>query len=75
MFGCAPIRDILLTVGREILEATMSYRSRLIPLEDGGFRVGADEACLERIRFEVIVENQALRANFSCGEYYRVFKY
>jgi glycine amidinotransferase len=28
MFGCGPIRDILLTVGPEILEATMSYRSR-----------------------------------------------
>jgi len=28
MFGCCPIRDILLTVGNEILEATMSYHSR-----------------------------------------------
>ena len=28
MFGCAPARDFLLTVGNEILEATMSYRSR-----------------------------------------------
>lgn len=28
MFGCGPVRDILLTVGNEILEATMSYRSR-----------------------------------------------
>jgi glycine amidinotransferase len=28
MFGCAPCRDLLLTVGNEILEATMSYRSR-----------------------------------------------
>jgi glycine amidinotransferase len=28
MFGCTPVRDILLTVGNEILEATMSYRSR-----------------------------------------------
>ena len=28
MFGCMPPRDVLLTVGREILEATMSYRSR-----------------------------------------------
>lgn len=27
-FGCMPPRDVLLTVGREILEATMSYRSR-----------------------------------------------
>ncbi|MCY3879691.1 MAG: serine/threonine protein kinase [Rhodobacteraceae bacterium] len=28
MFGCMPARDILLTVGQEILEATMSYRCR-----------------------------------------------
>jgi len=27
-FGCMPARDVLLTVGSEILEATMSYRSR-----------------------------------------------
>ena len=28
MFGCMPPRDVLVTVGNEILEATMSYRSR-----------------------------------------------
>ncbi|MBW2370120.1 MAG: serine/threonine protein kinase [Deltaproteobacteria bacterium] len=28
MFGCMPPRDVLLTVGNEICEATMSYRSR-----------------------------------------------
>ena len=28
MLGCMPARDILLTVGSEMLEATMSYRSR-----------------------------------------------
>jgi len=28
MFGCMPARDLLLTVGNEMLEATMSYRSR-----------------------------------------------
>lgn len=28
MMGCMPPRDLLLTVGAEILEATMSYRSR-----------------------------------------------
>lgn len=28
MLGCMPARDILLTVGKEMLEATMSYRSR-----------------------------------------------
>ena len=28
MFGCMPPRDLLLTVGNEIMEATMSYHSR-----------------------------------------------
>ena len=28
MFGCMPPRDVLLTIGNEILEATMSYRCR-----------------------------------------------
>ncbi|POM25289.1 Inosamine-phosphate amidinotransferase 1 [Actinomadura rubteroloni] len=28
MFGCMPPRDVLITVGNEMLEATMSYRSR-----------------------------------------------
>ncbi len=28
MFGCMPPRDVLITVGREMLEATMSYRCR-----------------------------------------------
>ncbi len=28
MFGCMPPRDVIATIGREILEATMSYRCR-----------------------------------------------
>jgi glycine amidinotransferase len=28
MFGCMPPRDVLITIGNELLEATMSYRSR-----------------------------------------------
>ena len=28
MFGCMPPRDVLLTIGNKIIEATMSYRSR-----------------------------------------------
>ena len=28
MFGCMPARDVILTVGNEMLEATMSYRCR-----------------------------------------------
>jgi glycine amidinotransferase len=28
MFGCMPARDVIVTIGREMLEATMSYRCR-----------------------------------------------
>ena len=35
MFGCMAPRDLLLTVGTEILEATMSYRSRCSELARG----------------------------------------
>ena len=28
MFGCMPPRDVIITVGKEMLEATMSFRSR-----------------------------------------------
>jgi CubicO group peptidase (beta-lactamase class C family) len=42
----------------------------LIPLPDGSFRVGSDERGPERIRFDTIVDGQAVRANLSGGEYY-----
>lgn len=48
----------------------------LVPLgepTDGQFRIGADEASPERLRFDTIVEGQALRANLSGGEYFRFF--
>ena len=28
MFGCMPSRDVIITVGKEMLEATMSFRCR-----------------------------------------------
>jgi D-alanyl-D-alanine carboxypeptidase len=45
----------------------------LVPLGDGIFRVGEEERSPERIRFAPILNGQALRANLSCGEYYRTF--
>jgi len=45
----------------------------LVPLGDGIFRVGEEERSPERIRFDTILNGQALRANLSCGEYYRTF--
>ncbi|MFI7633169.1 serine/threonine protein kinase [Nonomuraea sp. NPDC049400] len=48
MFGCMPPRDVLITVGNEILEATMCYRSRWFeylcyrPLIDSYYRADPD---------------------------------
>lgn len=45
----------------------------LILLEDGSFRVGEDKNSPERLRFDTVVEGQALRARFSTCDYYRFF--
>jgi len=45
----------------------------LVSLGDGIFRVGEEERSPERIRFDTILNGQALRANLSCGDYYRTF--
>jgi D-alanyl-D-alanine carboxypeptidase len=44
----------------------------LSPIAAGSFRVGDDERGPERIRFDTIVDGQAIRANLSGCEYYRV---
>ncbi len=43
----------------------------LVPLGDGAFRVGEDEAGPERIRFDAVVEGRALRATLSGAAYWR----
>jgi CubicO group peptidase (beta-lactamase class C family) len=45
----------------------------LEPLGGTVFRVGNDDRSPERIRFDTILNRQALRANLSCGDYYRTF--
>ena len=45
----------------------------LVPLGDGVFRLGEEERCPERIRFDTILNGQAVHANLSCGDYYRTF--
>jgi CubicO group peptidase (beta-lactamase class C family) len=44
----------------------------LIPLADGSFRVGDDERGPERVRFDTIADGQAIRANLSGCDFYRV---
>ncbi len=45
----------------------------LVPLAPGEFRVGEDERRPERVRFDTVVDGQALRAFLADGEYYRSF--
>jgi len=42
----------------------------LVSLGGAVFRLGEDARSPEQIRFDTIVDGQALRANLSCGEYY-----
>jgi hypothetical protein len=46
---------------------------RLTPVGPDRFRVGDDERSPERLVFDTILEDQALRANLSGCDYYRVF--
>jgi CubicO group peptidase (beta-lactamase class C family) len=45
----------------------------LSPVDDHEFRVGQDPQSPERIRFETVVDGQALKANLSGCDYYRTF--
>ena len=45
----------------------------LMPLDDGSFRVGADEEAPETLRFDAIVDGRALVAEYSGCPYYRAF--
>ena len=59
--------------GKLILVYPSGEEQPLAPIGEGVFRVGEDNRSPERIRFSVVLNNQSLRANFSCGEYYRSF--
>ena len=45
----------------------------LAPMPDGSFRVGAEAHSPERLRFDSVVDGQALRATLSGHPYYRAF--
>lgn len=46
---------------------------RLVPLPDGTFRVGEDERSPERLRFDVVIDGAAIRADYSGCPLYRTF--
>ncbi len=45
----------------------------LVPIGEGTFRIGDDPASPERLRFDTVVNGEALRANRSGCDYYRFF--
>lgn len=64
---------VVLRKGALALIAPSGEEEPLVPLGDGVFRVREEEQCPERIRFDTILNGQAVHANLSCGDYYRTF--
>jgi CubicO group peptidase (beta-lactamase class C family) len=64
---------IILRKGALVLVNPPGDEEPLALLGNGVFRVGEDERSPERIRFDAIINGQALRANLSGGECYRTF--
>ncbi len=64
---------VVLRKGALVLVEPSGDEEPLVPLGGGVFRVGEDEHSPERIRFDAILNGRALRANLSCGDYYRTF--
>ena len=64
---------IVLRKGGLVLIYPSGDEEPLTPLGGGVFRVGEDERSPERIRFQPVLNGQALRANLSCVDYCRTF--
>lgn len=62
---------IVLRKGAPTLIYASGDEEPLVSLGGDLFRVGADARSPERIRFDTMVDGKALRANLSCGHYYR----
>lgn len=58
--------------GQPYLQWFGTFEQPLTALGDGSFRIGKAEYSPERLRFDCLVEGQALRATLSGGDYYRV---
>jgi D-alanyl-D-alanine carboxypeptidase len=63
---------VLARADRLLLVYPWGTEEALTELAGGSFRVGEDEASPERLRFDAVVDGQALRANLSGCDYYRV---
>jgi len=68
-----PNLRVVLRRGRLILIEPRGKEHVLVPLGGGRFRVGEDEHCPERVRFDTLIDGRAVRLNLSCCDYYRTF--
>jgi CubicO group peptidase (beta-lactamase class C family) len=57
----------------QLIYHTEDWETPLAPLGDGVFRPGDDPRSPERVRFDTILDGQALRAFFSTCPFYRTF--
>lgn len=62
---------IVLRKGELWLITPTGGEQAVVPVGDGVFRVGNEDYSPERLRFDTVVNGQALRANLSGCEYYR----
>jgi D-alanyl-D-alanine carboxypeptidase len=63
---------VVLRSDRLVLAWPWGPEDALTPLDDGSFRVGEEEWSPKRLRFDAVVADEALRANLSGCDYYRV---
>jgi D-alanyl-D-alanine carboxypeptidase len=64
---------VVLRKGSLLLIEPWGEERALAPLGDGLFRIGDDGGSPERLRFDTILDGQAIRANLSGCDYYRTF--
>ena len=53
---------------------TEEHELELVELDDGSFRVGAEEWRPDRIRFEDLADGRSLRAVYDGSSWYRTFE-
>jgi D-alanyl-D-alanine carboxypeptidase len=63
---------VVLRGDRLVLAWPWGPEEALAPLDDGSFRIGEEEWSPERLRFDALLDGEALRANRSGCDYYRV---
>lgn len=64
---------IIVQKGQLKLATPSGFTQPLTPLEADIFRAGEDEQSPERVRFDTIINGQALRLHYSTQTYYRFF--